>query len=111
MFVASGSRDPFAARPTAVLANENSVEAPGKMETLKLAAVWLQGADGFVAINTQVYRVGDVVAGASVESVTREGAWMQLPSGRQFLPVGREVTYAAPQIRGSSPMIVVARER
>jgi len=110
MFVASGSRDPFAARPISVSATEKPAESAA-METLKLNAIWLQGADSFVAINGEVFRAGDAIAGASIESVTREGAWLQLPAGRQFLPVGREVTYAAPQKRGSSPMIVVARER
>src|SRR5687768_7115403 len=47
MFVASGSRDPFAARPSAITADEKPLESPAVMETLKLAAVWLQGTDGF----------------------------------------------------------------
>jgi hypothetical protein len=112
MFVAAGSRDPFAARPNPAGMSDKSVESiPATMQTLKLAAIWLQGADSYVAINAQICRVGDAISGASIESVTREGAWLQLPSGRQFLPVGREVTFAAPPKRGPSPMIVVARER
>lgn len=111
MFVAAGSRDPFAGRLNPGGTSEKSVEStPATMQTLKLAAVWLQGAESFVAINAQICRVGDAVSGISIESVTREGAWLQLPSGRQFLPVGREVTFAAPPKRGPSPMIVVARE-
>lgn len=99
MFVAAGGRDPFAVRVVAPAAAETSVEpaAPSNTSTLKLAAVWLQGAEAFVAINRQIFKVGDDAAdGVAIESVTREGAWLRLPSGRQFLPVGREVTFAAP---------------
>jgi hypothetical protein len=111
MFFVAGSRDPFAPRVTATASTEKAAESTSTaMQTLKLAAVWLQGAESFVAINAQICRVGDAVAGASIESVTREGAWLRLPNGRQFLPVGREVTFAAPLKRGLSSALVVSRE-
>jgi hypothetical protein len=110
MFVSAGTRDPFAARQDAKTAADREAAEPSKSETLKLAAVWLQGEESFVSINSRICRAGEYVGSAVIESVTREGAWLSLPSGRQFLRIGREVTFSSGAKRASSSLFVAARE-
>jgi hypothetical protein len=104
----ASSRDPFAPRPVpnAPAAAET---ATGSLETLRLGAVWLQGGEALAAINSRIFRSGETIGAATVESVTREGAWLVLPSGRKFLPVGAELTHKVPA-RGQPPVLLATRE-
>lgn len=96
--IATPLRDPFAARakavPATLIAEQASV--PDSVDTLRLSAIWLQGAETFVLINGSICQEGDEFSRFKIESVTREGVWVTHWKGRDFLSMGTDFTLITP---------------
>jgi hypothetical protein len=94
-------RDPFAARiktlPASVIAEQAPV--PDSVDTLRLSAIWIQGANTFVLINGAIRQAGDAFSRFKIESATRDGVWVTHWKGRDFLSLGTDFTLITPAAR------------
>jgi hypothetical protein len=94
-------RDPFAARtkalPASVIAEQAAV--PDSVDTLRLSAIWIQGANTFVLINGAIRQAGDAFSRFKIESATREGVWVTHWKGRDFLSLGSDFTLITPSAK------------
>jgi hypothetical protein len=89
-------RDPFAARPRDFVAPP--VEEHGNLPqtTFTVSAVWMQNDQVLAVVNQQIRRVGEMVGFVTVDSITRDGAWIRHGQGREFVAVGRHVSLTPP---------------
>lgn len=99
--IATPLRDPFAARTKALPALVFAEQAPvaDSVDTLRLSAIWIQGATTFVLINGAIRQAGDVFSRFKIESATRDGVWVTHWKGRDFLSLGTDFTLITPAAR------------
>jgi hypothetical protein len=102
--VVGAPRDPFAGR-TKVQAQAAVAEVaavPDSVDTLRLSAIWVQGADTFVLINGAIRQAGDEFSRFKIESAARDGVWVTHWKGRDFLSLGTEFTLVTPSARSEA---------
>jgi hypothetical protein len=96
--ISSTARDPFSTRTKAAvltsLGDQNPV--PDAVDTLRLSAIWIQGATTFVVINGSIRQAGDEFSRFKIESTTRDGVWVTHWKGRDFLALGADFTLTTP---------------
>lgn len=98
-------RDPFAPRA----AREPTPSTPAEQrETIQLSGVWVQGGTALGVVNDRICRPGEMVGGATIDEITAEGIWLTHPQGRDFVAVGRSVTFAAPSRPATAPPVRLA---
>jgi hypothetical protein len=99
--------DPFSRRDAQVVAapegtDEEAAPLPDIEETVRLTAVWTQGAARLAVINNRILQVGDVIGRLKVDEVNVDGVWMTHWKGRDFVPFGGAFTLVTPATRVAS---------
>ena len=99
--IAGTPRDPFSSRTKAALIApfDEQTPVPDSVDTLRLSAIWVQGATTFVLINGSIRQVGDEFSRFKIESTSRDGVWVTHWKGRDFLSLGVDFTLTTPSVR------------
>ncbi len=86
-------RDPFALPPKPAAPDSEVATGTAAAETshhLRVSAVWLQGEATLVLANGRICTPGESVGDFTIESAAIDGAWINHPGGRAFVPVGTD---------------------
>lgn len=101
-------RDPIAPsykEADSTAAVSETLRGADETESLRLTAIWEQGATLLLVINNHIQEVGDRIGRLTIESADIEGVWLTHWKGRDFLPFGGEFTLVTPasQSANSTP--------